>query len=52
MKCEIFAAVPSLAFNLQGGDDMLTVDNINGPPAPAGGLSFNAGGLREGCRLD
>ena len=37
------AAVPSLTFNLLGGDDSLTVDAANGVPIPGGGVTFAGG---------
>ena len=39
----VFPGVPSLTFNLQGGNDALTVDAVNGVPAPGSGLAFNGG---------
>jgi hypothetical protein len=39
----VSASIPSLAFNLGGGDDVLTIDCVNGTPAPSGGVSCDGG---------
>jgi hypothetical protein len=39
----VFAGAPWLALDLLDGDDTLTVDAVQGAPAPTGGLSFIGG---------
>lgn len=39
----IFAAAPSLTFNLSGGNDGLTLDAVAGAPVPTGGVIYDGG---------
>jgi hypothetical protein len=39
----VFAAAPSLGFNLGAGGDTLTLDLVNGVPIPAGGVALDGG---------
>jgi hypothetical protein len=39
----VFAAAPSLTFDLGGGDDVMTIDLVHGAPIPAVGLNIDGG---------
>jgi hypothetical protein len=48
---EVPLNIPSLRFELAGGDDSLTVDYANGNPIPAGGVLYNGGAQTNGDSL-